>query len=410
VLAAAIGVVGWSRTALAQLAVSPGPPGRDVLVVVFLRGGADGLNIVTPYREDGYYRARPSLGIPRPQAGVGEQDRLIELDGFFGLNPALAPLRPSWDAGELAFVHAVGSQDESRSHFEAMNAMERGLARSGSGAAGGWLARHLASTEGSGSPLRAVAFGGLTPDSLQGGTHGLAITSLDDFRLSAPPGGGTAAQRWLENLYGKGDDELTSAGRETLAVLESIRRLDPATYRPAAGASYPDSDLGRGLRQVALLIKAELGLEVACLDHGGYDTHVAQGTTSGWLTGNLLDLGRSIAAFAADLGDRMARVTVVVQTEFGRRLGENSGLGTDHGRSGVMMLLGGGVRGGKVHGPWPTLERDALDEYGDLRVATDYREVLADVVRARLANPRVEDVFPGYRPGGTSFVREALAG
>lgn len=393
VFGAALGALAWAsrRTALAQIAVDPTNRDQGTLVVVFLRGGADGLNIVVPYGEDAYYRNRPSLGIARGS--------LADLDGFFGLNPALAPLARHYREGRLAVLHAVGSDDRTRSHFEAMNAMERGLPDVKTGTASGWLARHLAATEpASPSPLRAVAFGSIMPDSLRGGTTAIAIESLEDFRLNFPPESASSeVQARLRDLYRGGKDEMAVAGRETLDVLDTLRRLAPNEYRPSGGATYPDSDLGQGLKQVALLIRAGVGLEVAALDKGGWDTHVAQGSTAGWLTYLLEDLGRSLDAFATDLGPALRKVTVVVMTEFGRRVAENGGLGTDHGRASMMMVLGGGVKGGRVIADWPGLGPDALEGPGDLRVTTDYRNVLAEILR-RTGRADLGATFPGLDP------------
>ncbi|MFI5384915.1 MAG: DUF1501 domain-containing protein [Fimbriimonadales bacterium] len=385
------------RTALSQIAVDPKSArrGRNVVVSIFLRGGADGLNIVVPYAEDAYHRNRPALRLLEPGEG-GKVDQVLDLDGFFGFNPALADLLPRYKNGELAIVHAAGSGDQTRSHFEAMNTMERGLASGSAGEASGWLARHLATSEpAKTSPLRAVAFGGTMPDSLRGATDAIAINGLDDFKLITDDEPEMRAA--LKDLYGSGKDAMSQAGNETLQVLETLNRLDPKSYKPSNGSAYPKSDLGRALEQVALLIRAEVGLEVAVLDRGGWDTHVAQGVATGLLSGNLLDLGSSLAAFARDLGVEMSRVTVVVQTEFGRRLLENSGLGTDHGRASVMFVLGGGVRGGKVYTKWPGLEEPQLEPPGDLRVTTDYRQVLSDVlVRSFGSDPK--NVFANFSP------------
>lgn len=381
------------RTALSQIAVGGKEHGRNVVVSIFLRGGADGLNIVTPYQEDAYHRERPTLRLLRPN-GASKADCVLDLDGFFGFNPALSDLLPLYRQGELAVVHAIGSGDQTRSHFEAMNTMERGLAAGSAGQSSGWLARHLLATNpAKPSPLRAVAFGGTMPDSLRGATDAIALNSLEDFRLES--GADAETRKSLREMYALGGDEMSHAGMETLDVLEALNRINPRDYRPSNGATYPDSDLGRALRQVALLLRTDVGLELAVLDKGGWDTHVAQGVSTGLLSGLLQDLGASLAAFARDLGKEMSRVTVVVQTEFGRRVGENSGLGTDHGRASVMFLLGGGVKGGKVYGKWPGLEPHQLEEPGDLRVTTDYRTVLSEVLSKRLSSDpsRVFDNF-----------------
>jgi uncharacterized protein (DUF1501 family) len=395
---AALGLLGWvgRDSALAQVAISPGSERKtDVLVTIFLRGGADGLNMVIPYGEANYYRRRPSLGIAPPSDRT-TKGRALDLDGFFGLHPALAPLLPVFHSGEMGIVHACGSGDSSRSHFEAMAAMERGLAREGSGPASGWVARHLLSTEREeDSPLRAIAFADTMPDSLRGATNAVALTSLSDFKLEAD----AEFHAQLAMLYRPGKDEVAQAGRQTLSALDALGRLDVGGYRAAHGASYPNSDLGNGLRQVACLVKARLGLEVACLDKGGWDTHVAQGADTGWQAMLLDDLAKSLAAFTADLGPEMRGVTVVVMSEFGRRLEENGGLGTDHGRAGPMFLIGETVTGGKVHAKWPGLEDHQLDPTGDLVVTTDYRSVLGDVLARRMGNSSLDDVFPGATPG-----------
>lgn len=364
----------------------------NVLVSVFLRGGADGLSLVAPHGEDDYYRARPTLAL--------SGKAVLDLDGFFGLHPALAPLLPLYRAGQMAVVHACGSGDQTRSHFEAMATVERG-AEGETGPASGWLARHLESAPGdNASPLRAIAIGAMVPDALRGAGNVTALHDVSDVKLRVPfPDRAPAVTRTLAALYGseKTDGLLRDAGSEALAVLRTLNALAPARYRPASGAAYPADELGEGLRQVALLVKSGVGLEIACLDQGGYDTHVAQGTLGGALAGRLRSLAAALAAFATDLGPaRWARTTVVVLSEFGRRLEENSGAGTDHGRGGVLFVLGGkGIAGGRVHGVWPGLGADQLEGPGDLRVTTDYRRVLAEVVARRLGNPNVAAVFPG---------------
>lgn len=386
---------------------------RPVLVTIFLRGGADGLNIVVPHGDDNYLKLRPTLGIAAPAGRLPvaqtRRDQALDLDGFFGLHPALSPLHPLYRDGNLALVQACGSMDNSRSHFEAMATVECGCAGEGAPAhqstlgaatAGGWLARHLANMPSpTASPLRAVAFGSTMPEVLRGATNATAIESLSDFHLSLP---GVANSQHddmrdaLAALYRDGRDEIARAGRETLGVLKTINRLDPAQYKPHHGATYPTSELGRGLKQVACLLRARVGLEVACLDRGGWDTHIAQGGSVGWMALQLADVAQSLAAFARDLKDQMQRVTVVVMSEFGRRAGENSGLGTDHGRAGAMMVWGG-VRGGQVYGRWPGLAPDQLEAPGDLRVTTDYRDVLAEILARRIGNKSTPAVFPDHR-------------
>jgi uncharacterized protein (DUF1501 family) len=337
---AATGFAATGASALADMAVRPGghkaaqSASPNVLVTVFLRGGADGLNIVVPYAEDAYYRNRQTIGIAAP-ADRRQTQRALKLDEFFGLHPALSPLYPLYVDGSLSFVHACGSGDQTRSHFEAMSTMESGARDERSDLASGWLARHLTSTQaGTRSPLRAVAFSSVMPDVLRGATNATALNSLNDFHLYLPRSSRSSARRSpasstsqhedalhqsLMKMYVHGQDEIDQAGRETLAVLKTLKRIEPKQYQPSSGATYPESELGNGLRQVACLIKAGVGLEVACLDRGGWDTHIAQGGTGGWMALQLEDVGRSLAAFTRDMGQDMRHVTVVVMTEFGRR-------------------------------------------------------------------------------------------
>ena len=388
--------LGIERTALGQIAVRTTKDAADgnTLVVIFLRGGVDGLNVVVPYAEDAYYRARPTLALARPNDGKANRaDRALDLNGFFGIHPSLAPLMSLYGDGKIAFVHAIGSMDGSHSHFEAMNCMERGLARSGAGEPSGWLARHLMSSPGNGSALRAVAIGGTMPDSLRGASTALALDSLDDFRLQ----GDASFRSALDGLYAGGSDPLTSAGRQTLKALDTLHTMPESDKN-----DYPDEELARGLRQVSQLIKSGVGLEVACLEKTGWDTHVAQGSGTGILSSQLADLGKALAAFAKDMGPRMDRVTVIAQTEFGRRVQENDGFGTDHGHGSVMFMMGGGVKPG-VHANWPGLDPSQLSDPGDLQVTTDYRNVLAEVLVKRLQNNASTQIFPGLQPSFPGF-------
>ena len=373
--------------------------GRGTLVVVFLRGAADGLSMVPPHGEDAYYRLRPTLALPRPnEKRESPSARSLDLDGFFGLHPALAPLLPIYQKGEMAIVHAVGSDDNTRSHFEAMAQMERGVAL-GDATASGWLARHLGTMETDNvSPLRAIAVSETMPDSLRGSQSAVSLRTLSDFRLNAPePIRNAAMLSSLNSLYSGEKSSLHHAGAETLKALDAIRALKPETYLPSPGVEYKDTDLGNGLRQVACLMKGRVGMEVACLEMTGWDTHVAQGRDTGYMSLRLRELSEGTAAFYSDLGAQRKDVTVLVMTEFGRRAYENYGLGTDHGRASAMFVLGGGVKGGKVYGDWPTLAQDKMEGSGDLRVTTDYRDVLAEILQARLCNERVAEVFPGWK-------------
>jgi uncharacterized protein (DUF1501 family) len=367
-----------------------GPRG-DVLVTLFLRGGADGLHLVPPYADPAYHQQRPTLALPDP----GKSGGILDLDGFFGLHPDLSPLAELFRARQLAVVHACGSPDRTLSHFEAMQTMERGVT-DGNSTASGWISRHLASFQtGQASPMRAIAFGDVLPKSLQGSISASAVRSISEFRLAVPEQGAGRFRQVLADLYTSGHDPACAAGGHVLALLRKLEKLDPDTCQPGQGAAYPDTDMGRGLRQVAQLIKAEVGLEIATLDLSGWDSHVAQVTL---MTGLMKELGQALHALHTDLGERMRRVTVVAMTEFGRRVHENSGLGTDHGRASAMFLLGGGIRGGRVYGDWPGMGKDRLDRDGNLRVTTDYRNILAEVLEKRVGNPDVRRVFPDFTP------------
>lgn len=382
-----------AKSAFAQASVRKNGEDGNVLVVVFLRGGADGLNVVSPYGEDGYYRARPSLGIPNPKSNVAEGKKLIDLDGFYGLNPGLAALEPAFKEGNMAVVHAVGSGDHTHSHFEAMGTMERGWNNQNDKYGGGWLARHLNMTEGSGSPLRGLSISSVLPDSLLGALGAIAVESISDYRLHA---GSDAFRAALRQAYDEPHDPMATAGRDTWSVLDVLNGVSPEKVKSQAQGYYPDTPVGRAFREVGFLIKQDLGLEVACLDATGWDTHVTQGAVDGWLFGLLKDLADSIAAFQKDLGSLNSKTTVVVQTEFGRRVAENSSLGTDHGTGGCMLVLGAGVKGGKVYADWPGLEPEQLTGPGDLKTTTDYRSVLSEVIKNRLGNPQTDKVFPGF--------------
>lgn len=402
--AGAIGAVGWlasPTTALANLTLRPGPKDRDVLVVIFMRGGADGLNIVVPYADEDYHRARPSLALKSPNEG-NPGDRVHDLDGFFGFHPAMTPLIPLFEQKKLAVAHAVGSQDNTRSHFEAMLAMERGLARMGPGAQNGWLARYLAATEGD-APMRAVSFADVLPDSLRGGTNTMNLRDLSEFRLQGTP----EFVDQIRKTYAASPshDEMAQAGKDTLKILDALDRLDYKAYKPSGGAAYPDTPLGAGLKQTAFLLKADVGVEIASLDHGVWDTHFAQGSSTG-LQANLQgDLAKSLRAFADDIGTGLDRITLVTMTEFGRRVEENSTLGTDHGRGSCLFVLGNHVNGGKVHTKWPGLGKEQLEGPGDLRVTTDYRAILGEVLAKRLKFDRLEEVFPGFSAPSTEMVQ-----
>ena len=320
----------------------------------------------------------------------------MDLDGFFGLHPELAPLLGAWDSGNLAIVHACGAPDESRSHFKAMDLVERGVDNE-SGPASGWLGRHLGTCDtGNHSPLRALAFGERAPRSLLGPAPVLALRSVEDIGMCDDVRATELMRRSLASMY-VSDDGLGRIGRETLEMLDVLDRLDPRGYQPRGGATYPETDFGRGLREIALLTKADVGLEVATLDLGGWDTHFAQGVVTGQMPRLMRELAQALSAFHTDMSSHLGKVSVVVMTEFGRRAYENASLGTDHGHGGLMLLMGGNVAGGRVHGDWPGLDGRLVGP-GDLAITTDYRDVLAEVLSKRRHCDAYGEIFPDYTP------------
>lgn len=388
------------RTAYAMRA-----PGRQangkVLVCVFQRGAVDGLNMVVPHADASYYQSRGRIAIPRPGAGPGAA---IDLDGHFGLHPRLAPLKPLWDARQLAIVHAVGSPDTTRSHFDAQDFMESGTPGVKS-TRDGWLSRALQhNAEHRETPFRGVAFGQQLPRALQGSAPTLAINDLAAFGIRAPGGARDRLTSAFEQLYGGGQTGIiASTAAESFNAVQMLRQADPTRYAPANGAQYPGQPFGRAMRQVAQLIKADLGMEIAFVDIGGWDTHINQGSADGQLAGRLTEFGGALAAFAQDLGDKMADVCVLTMSEFGRTVSENGNGGTDHGHATAMFVLGAGVRGGRVAGRWPGLEREQRYEQRDLAVTTDFRDLFAEVASRHLGIAQLDAVFPGYAPVAARF-------
>jgi len=366
-----------------------------VLVCLFQRGAADALSMVVPHGDADYYRLRPNIGIASPARAAGAAGSL-DLDGFFGLHPALAPLKPLYDRGLLAPIHAVGSPSATRSHFDAQDYMESGTPDV-KGTHDGWLNRYLATCDtceaGQAEPFRAVAMTPQTPRILQGPAPAVAMTSIDAFTVRSAGG---VAER-LEALYRTGSADLVHAtGAETFDAVKRLREANPARYTPENGAEYPRSEFGQRLRQVAQLIKSDVGLEVAFADVGGWDTHVNQGAATGQLANRLGDFAASIAAFTTDLGDRMGDVVVLTMSEFGRMARQNGNGGTDHGHAGAMFAIGGGVKGGRVHGRWPGLAPEQLYEGRDLALTTDFRTVFTEVTSRHLGATKVEALFPGF--------------
>jgi uncharacterized protein (DUF1501 family) len=372
---------------------------RDVLLCIFLRGGMDGLCAVAPFGEgSAYYDRRPTQHLNEPGSGG---TAAIDLDGFFGLHPALSPLKEIYDEGDMAVVHATGLTDPSRSHFDAMLYMEYGTPGS-KASDSGWLARHLRTAAWQNdSPFRAVGLGDTLPTSLVGSSAPMALKSIADFHLRGRQGEVVRMQRALRQLYhvDSPSDATENQARLVFEAVEMLEAINPGTYEAANGAAYPNDEygFGRGLQQVAQLIKAEVGLEVACVDLGGWDTHENQGTGQGEFASLMNLLGRGLGAFYTDLADHMANISVITMSEFGRTVSENASAGTDHGHGNVMFLMGGGVNGGQVFVEWPTLSRDALAQAdGDLPITTDYRDVIAAVLANRVMNPATDAIFPDH--------------
>ncbi len=379
-------------------------PKGKVLICLFQRGAADALNIVVPHGERAYYAMRPSIAIPQPSSSA--TGGAIDLDGFFGLHPALAPLKPLYDRGLLAPVQAVGSPSTTRSHFDAQDYMETGTPDV-KGTTDGWLNRYLA-VKGTcdecnlaKTSFRAVALTPQTPRILEGPSATVAMNSLDEFSVRAT---GSSAER-LEALYRTGSADLVhGTGAEMFDAVKMLRAANPQKYLPQNNAEYPRSQFGTRLLQIAQLIKANVGLEIAFADVGGWDTHVNQGSSTGQLAQRLDDFSRSIAALVTDLGDKMDDVVILTMSEFGRMARENGNRGTDHGHAGALFVIGGHVKGGKVHGKWPGLEQEQLYEGRDLALTTDFRSVFAEIVQHHLGARMLDRIFPGFAASPRDFL------
>jgi len=373
---------------------------KKTLVVVFQRGAMDGLNVVAPYADPVYRRFRPTIALPAPRAGA--RDAALDLDGYFGLHPSLEPLLPLWNDGTLAAVQAVGSPDPTRSHFDAQDFMESGTPGV-KATEDGWINRHLqCASSPEATPFRAVSLTPTLPRSLAGRAPAVAMNSIREFDLR--PSAGSRVASGFEGMYeGAVKDVLHGTGQETFDAIQFLKKSDPSRYAPAAGAEYPRGRYGDSLKQVAQLIKADVGVEVAFTEIGGWDHHAAEGGVQGQLAQRLRELGLSLSAFQKDLGDRMQDVVVVTLTEFGRTVHENGNRGTDHGHASVSLVMGGGVRGGKVLGRWPGLEERSLYEARDLAVTTDFRDLLGEVLTRHLGDRDLAKVFPGYTASPSKF-------
>ena len=398
-------------------AASTGEGKRKILVAIFQRGACDGLNVVVPFAEKRYYELRPTIGIPAPAGGgassitgggiaagrvgaavaapnivIGPNGQsAIDLDGRFGLNPALQPLKSLWDKQQLAIVEAVGSPDPSRSHFDAQDYMESGTP--GKPSSGGWLNRALPSAGSGASPLRAVSVGSQLPRTLRGEHSAIALNDSRQFQT-----GNDDAAAIIESMYATTlDAKLGRTGKDAFAAMKTLQAINQQPYNPSNNAQYgPAGELGRGLQQIARLIKADVGVEAAFAEVGGWDHH---GNENPQLSNLLRQFGSALAAFSTDMGDRMEDIVLVTMSEFGRTAQENGNAGTDHGHGDVMMVLGGPVRGGKVYGKWPGLEKEQLYEGRDLAVTTDFRTVLGELVGGHLRQTNLSQVFPGFEMG-----------
>lgn len=392
----AMAVVGTSvipafltRSVMAQ-ATSAQAQGKK-LVVLFQRGAADGLNIVVPYAERNYYAMRPTIGI--------QQSELIDLDGFFGLHPAMASLKPLWDQGHLAIVHAAGSPDTTRSHFDAQDYMESGTPGV-KATDDGWLNRALQSedlsTKRIASAFRAVALGSQVPRTLQGRIPAVAVNNIQDFNVGGRNPGAQPIWNSFEAMYDQSvDSVLHGTGKETFDAVKMLKATDPSHYTPAANANYPNAPFGNSMKQIAQLLKANLGVEAAFADIGGWDTHQNQGSENGQLANRLKEFSQGIAAFWADMGADADNIVLVTMSEFGRTARQNGTAGTDHGHANVMFAMGGPVRGGKVYGKWPGLANEQLYEGRDLAITTDFRQVLGEACFKTLGAKNLNLTFPG---------------
>lgn len=376
-----------TRSVLAQ-ATTAQAQGKK-LVIIFQRGAADGLNVVVPYREPAYYQYRPTIAIP--------QNQVIDLDGFFGLHPAMAPLKPLWDQRHLAVVHASGSPAPTRSHFDAQDFMESGTPGL-KATVDGWLnralqAEDLAWPQRQHTPFRAVALGEQIPRTLDGRVQAVALDNIRNFGVQSS----TAAAGFAAMYDQSTDSVLHGTGQETFEAVKMLRAADPAGYVPAAGVEYPNGPFGNSLRQIAQLLKADLGVEAAFADIGGWDTHQNEGAAEGQLAGRLREFSLGLSAFWNDMGSEAENIVLVTMSEFGRTCRQNGTGGTDHGHANVMFVLGGPVKGGRVYGRWPGLEQEQLYQARDLAITTDFRQVLGEAAYRTLGSRNLELVFPGSR-------------
>jgi uncharacterized protein (DUF1501 family) len=382
------------------MAESAAAAGRR-LVVIFQRGAADGLNVVVPYRERNYYDLRPGIAIA--------QNQVLDLDGFFGLHPSLAPFKPLYDQGHLAIVHAAGSPDMSRSHFDAQDFMESGTPGF-KGTEDGWLNRALQEEDlrdrQQHTAFRALALGSQVPRTLCGKVPAIALASVNSFAVGGHGPAPSPAANAFQAMYGQTSDSIFhSTGEETFEAVKMLHDANPTQYKPAPGIEYPNTEFGSNMKQIAQLLKSNLGVEAAFTDVGGWDTHQNQGGVNGQLADRLREFSSAIAAFWHDMGDDAENITLVTMSEFGRTARQNGTGGTDHGHANAMFVLGGQVKGGKVYGRWPGLANEQLNEGRDLAVTTDFRQVLGEAVSRSIGVRNLNLVFPGAQLRQDRFLR-----
>lgn len=370
------------------------------LICIFLRGGADTLNLLPPYADDAYYRSRPALAIKRPG---NDRDCAIKLDDHYALHPAMKPLEASFKDGRFAFVQAVGLDNNTGSHFECQDQMEHGDSMNSWPAGGGWLGRYLRSRMDERlSALSAVAIGTALPESLRGAPSVSVLEHINDISIQAPSGDSARVVQALNALYGADVTLLGERGRETIDLFRRVSALQGKDYQPEQGAEYPKEAFGDGLREIARLMKARVGLEVACIDLGGWDTHFFQGTATGQQAQRIELLAQGVAALDADLMAHRGDYTIMITTEFGRRIYENASLGTDHGRGFAFMALGDKVKGGRVLGPWPVEATDESNPLGPggMQIEHDFRSIFAEILQGAmgLSAEQVPVVFPRLVP------------
>src|SRR5262245_55809473 len=386
--------LGFAPSFLARTVAAAGSR-RTLLIAIFQRGAVDGLNMIVPFAEQEYYRVRPSIAVPPPGGDGGA----VDLNGFFGLHPRMAALKPLWDNRSLAIVHACGSPDSTRSHFDAQDYMETATPGVKS-TKDGWLNRYLQVAHSHDTPLTAVAVARQMPRSLQGTAPALAMASVGEFGVR----GGMGTQETFEEAYARAADHvLKGTASDAFDAMRTLSAKNARNYRPEHGAVYPRTPYGQALQEIARLAKADVGLEIAFAESNQWDHHVNEGGATGQIANRLSDFAHGIAALAQDLGDRMADTIILTMSEFGRTVAENGNRGTAHGHGNAMMLIGGNVKGGNIYGEWPGLREEQRHEGRDLKVTTDFRDVFGEVIMRHLGadETTAARVFPGYgvKPG-----------